>query len=214
MQQKIKVAVIGGTGKAGKYLVQQLINQDFHLKMLVRNPDHFQAYSSNIEVVHGEVTDLNAIRSLLKDCDAVISTLGMGIPNSAPDIFSQSTKNVLQVMEEYSLTRYIVITGLNVDTSSDNKSAKTKAATDWMKTNYPKSTLDKQFEYSLLSESDREWTLVRVPMIIQTDESGKITQSLEDCPGEKISATDLALFLIQQLTDKKYIQKAPFIANE
>ncbi len=214
MQQKIKVAVIGGTGKSGKYLVQQLINQEFHFKMLVRNPDHFQNTSSNVEVVNGNVNDLGAVRSLLRDCDAVISTLGMGIPNSAPDIFSQSTKHVLQVMKEYKLTRYIVITGLNVDTPFDNKGVKTKAATDWMKTNYPKSTTDRQLEYALLNESDLDWTLVRVPMIIQTEDTGKIIESLEDCPGEKISATDLALFLIQQLTDEKYIRKAPFIANE
>ncbi|HEY5824796.1 MAG TPA: NAD(P)H-binding protein [Cyclobacteriaceae bacterium] len=214
MQQKTKVAVIGGTGKSGKYLVQQLINQGFHFKMLVRNPDHFQNTSSNVEVVNGNVNDLEAVRSLLTDCDAVISTLGMGIPNSEPDIFSRSTKHVLQVMKEYKLTRYIVITGLNVDTPFDSKSVNTKAATDWMKTNYPKSTADKQLEYSLLNGSDIDWTLVRVPMIIQTEDTGKIFDSLEDCPGEKISATDLALFLIQQLTDKKYIQKAPFIANE
>jgi len=214
MQQKIKVAVIGGTGKSGKYLVQQLINQNFHFKMLVRNPDHFQNTSLNVEVVYGNVNDLNAVRSLLKDCDAVISTLGMGIPNSEPDIFSQATKNVLQVMNEYRLTRYIVITGLNVDTPFDDKSEKTKAATDWMKANYPKSTSDKQLEYVLLSESNMEWTLVRVPMIIQTDDTGKIIESPEDCPGEKISATDLALFLIRQLTDNKYVRKAPFIASE
>jgi len=213
MQQKIKVAVIGGTGKAGKYLVQQLINQGFHFKMLVRNTDHFQNTFSTIEVVKGNVNDPDVVRSLLKDCNAVISTLGMGIPNSEPDIFSQSTKHVLQVMKEYKLTRYIVITGLNVDTPFDNKSVNTKAATDWMKTNYPKSTADKQLEYSLLSRSEVDWTLVRVPMIIQTDDTGKIIESLEDCPGEKISATDLALFLIQQLRDKEYIRKAPFIAS-
>lgn len=42
MNKKIKVAVIGGTGKSGKFLVKKLIEQDFHLKVLVRNPDNFK----------------------------------------------------------------------------------------------------------------------------------------------------------------------------
>jgi hypothetical protein len=37
--------------------------------------------------------------------------------------------------------------------------------------------------------------------------------SLEDCPGQKISATDLADFMIAQLYDNRYLRTAPFIAS-
>ena len=116
-------------------------------------------------------------------------------------------------MDACKTSRYIVITGLNVDTPFDQKSPKTRFATDWMKTNYPLTTADKQLEYNLLSESNLDWTLVRLPMIEQTDDKGEIVVSLEDCPGKKISATDLAFFLIGQLSDKTYLRQAPFIAN-
>ena len=78
--------------------------------------------------------------------------------------------------------------------------------------NYPLSTADKQAEYSVLSESDIDWTLIRLPMIELSDAKSSIDVSLEDCRGEKISAADLADFLITQLTDDKYIKRAPFIA--
>jgi putative NADH-flavin reductase len=214
MQQKIKVAVIGGTGKSGKYLVQQLIRREFHLKVLVRNPDHFKIIHPLIECVYGNVSDIHSVRSLLKDCKAVISTLGMGIPKSEPTLFSQSTSNVIKVMREFGMKRYIVITGLNVDTPFDCKGVETKASTDWMKNNYPTSTADKQKEYELLFGSDMDWTLVRLPMIKLTDEQNEVSISLEDCPGEKIDATDLANFLIDQLTDTRYIKSAPFIASK
>jgi NAD(P)H-binding len=116
-------------------------------------------------------------------------------------------------MNECSIQRYIVTTGLNVDTPFDKKSPKTQSATDWMKTNYPKTTLDKQEEFNLLLDSDISWTLVRLPLIEQTDERRKILVSLEDCLGDKISATDLAYFLIEQLSDDSYARKCPFIAN-
>ncbi len=213
MQQKIKVAVIGGTGKSGKYLVQQLINQKIHFKLLVRNPEHIPAGSPFMEVVHGNVAEMDAVRSLLYGCDVVISMLGMGVPNSAPDIFSQSTTHVLQAMHEYKLARYVVITGLNVDTPFDKKSVKVQQGTTWMKTNYPKSSADKQKEYELLAASEVDWTLVRLPLIEQTDERREIVVSVEDCVGDKISSTDLACFLIEQIADKNYLSKAPFVSN-
>ena len=213
MKQKIKIAIIGGTGKSGKYLVNQLINQGFQLKILLRNPDNFQLKSSLIEVIKGEVTNYNSIHSLIEDCQAVISTLGLGIPESEPTIFSQSTTNVMNAMNECNVHRYIVTTGLNVDTPFDKKSPKTSFGTDWMKKTFPISTTDKQLEYDILVNSNIDWTLVRLPLIEQTDERNQVSVDLEDCTGDKISATDLAFFLIEQLSSKAFIKKSPFLSN-
>lgn len=159
------------------------------------------------------MNDYDAVLQLLEGCDAVISTLGLGIPASEPSIFTTATNHVLEAMAETGISRYLVTTGLNVDTPFDRKGTKSQMATDWMRANYPISTLNKQEEYEILLASEVNWTLVRLPMIEQTDEVGEINVSLEDCPGDKISATNLASFLIEQLTDTTYSQKAPFIAN-
>jgi len=213
MNRKIKIAVIGGTGKSGKYLVKQLIEQGFQLKILLRNPDNFQIKNALVEIAKGDVINYSSVSTLIEGCQAVISTLGLGIPASEPTIFSQATTNVIQVMNELNVHRYIVTTGLNVDSPLDNKSPKTLFATDWMRKNYPISTTNKQSEFDILSNSNVDWTLVRLPLIEQTDESGEIIVSLEDCPGDKVSATDLANFLIEQLSTDKFVRKSPFIAS-
>ena len=211
MTPHIKVAVIGGTGKAGKYIVKNLLTQGFSIKVLLRHPEKFQINNPLIEIVQGDARDLLAIRQLLKDCQALISAVGQ--PAGEPSVFSQVTRNIIQVMHEYKISRYLLITGLNVDTPFDQKGPKTKFGTDWMKANYPLTTADKQVEYETLVESDIDWTLVRLPMIEQTDAINEVEVDLEDCPGDQISATDLALFLIRQLTDQTYIKKAPFISS-
>ena len=38
MEQKIKIAVLGGGGRTGKYLVTQLLNQGYNIKFLLRSP--------------------------------------------------------------------------------------------------------------------------------------------------------------------------------
>jgi hypothetical protein len=82
-----------------------------------------------------------------------------------------------------------------------------------MRKNYPISTANKQLEQDILSNCNLDWTLVRLPLIEQTDKIGETIVSLEDCPGDKVSSTDLANFLIEQLSNETFIRKSPFIAS-
>lgn len=205
------IAVIGGTGKSRKYLVQSLLNKNYSIKLLLRNPENFELKNLLIEIVKGDARNYNSVNNLIKNCDLVISTLGQ--PVGEESIFSDATKNIIKAMNFYGIKRYIVTTGLNVNTPFDNKNEKVKMATDWMYQNYPKTTADKQKEYELLTESNLDWTLVRLPLIIQTSESFKIETSLEDCKGENISATDLGKFLVSQIDDQAFIKQSPFLYN-
>lgn len=216
MEQLIKIAVIGGTGKSGKYLVKALVKHGFHFKILVRNSDsrtasNLPSENSKVEIINGDANDYEAIRSLIDGCQAVISTLGLGIPASEKTIFSQSTTHIIRAMNECKIQRYVVVTGLNVDTIFDKKSHKTTFASNWMYENYPISTKNRQTEYEILSASNLDWTLVRLPLIEQTDARNSIKTSLEDCEGDKISAADLAHFLIEQLDDETFVKKSPFL---
>jgi len=212
MQHNTKVAVIGGTGKSGRYLVQQLLNGGYCFKMLIRHPEQFNIKSPQIEIVQGDARNYNAVLSLISGCHAVISTLGQ--PKGESPIFSDATTNVIRAMNECGIKRYILITGLNVDTAFDKKGAKTTMATEWMKANYPQTTADKQTELNILSASNIDWTLVRLPLIEMTDKISALQISLEDCPGDKISAASLAEFLTLQLFETGYVRRCPFIANE
>ena len=211
MEQKIKIAVLGGGGRTGKYLVTQLLSQGYNLKILLRNPEKLQLESPFIEIIKGDAIDAEAIRLLVQDCQAVISTIGQR--KDEPLVSSQATINILQAMTAYGIKRYILVAGLNVDTPFDKKGPETITATDWMKITFPVIHEDRQKTYSILSTSDVSWTLVRVPFIEFTDAKAEIIVSLEDCCGNKISADDIATFAIEQLSDETYARKSPFIAN-
>jgi putative NADH-flavin reductase len=211
MEQEIKIAVLGGGGRTGKYLVTQLLSQGYNLKLLLRNPANFQIESPSIEIIQGDAIEPGAVRSLVEGCQAIISTIGQR--KDEPLVASQATTNVLKAMVESGIQRYILVAGLNVDTPLDRKGPETTMATEWMKTNFPLIHADRQKAYSILSTSDVNWTLVRVPFIEFSDARGETIVSLEDCKGSKISAADIAGFLIEQLNDDTYIRKSPFITN-
>jgi putative NADH-flavin reductase len=206
-----QIAVIGGTGKSGKYLVEELLSRNIPIKLLLRKTSSFESTNPLIEVVRGDARNYESIDSLLEGCDAVISTLSQ--PVGEESIFSDATRNILHAMSERGIKRYIVTAGLNVDAIGDEKNEKVRFATDWMYQNYPQTTKDRQVEYELLAKSNIDWTMVRLPMIIQTKERFPMEVNLIDCPGENISATDLAVFLVDQLSSNTYERKSPFIAN-
>jgi len=211
MEKYNKIAIIGGTGKAGKYLIRQLIDKGFEIKVLLRNPGKMELSSPLIEKVPGDAANYESVYSLVQGCDAIISTLGQS--KGENPIYSLSTSNIIKAMSHLNINRYIVITGLTIDTPFDKKSFKTKLISKLMKLSFPAVIADKQKEYSILSESNFDWTIVRLPLIEQTESTGTIKSSLLDCPGKKISSTDLACFLINQLSDDTFLRKSPFIAN-
>lgn len=210
MKNISKVAVLGGGGRTGKYLVNQLLENGFSVKLLLRNPDNFTVQNSKIEIIKGDAIDEESINVLLKDCQAVLSTIGQR-PGERM-VVSQATKNILKAMNEYDIQRYVLLAGLNIDTSFDKKSPKTIMATDWMKTNFPEIQKDRQLTYDLLAESKIDWTQVRVPLIIFSDETAQISVNLEDCLGEKISAFDISKFIVKEMVESHYIRQSPFIS--
>lgn len=208
---KSTIALLGATGKAGKYILTTLLQQGYAVKTLIRNPAAFTVASSSVTVVPGDANREEDIVRLLTGCDAVISALGQ--PGNPAPVFSKATGNIIQAMPAAGVTRYLLITGLSIDVPGDAKSERVQQLSAWMRQQYPELIADKQKEYQLLADSSVNWTIVRLPVIEPTDKQYPLAVSLTDCPGEKISATDIGHFLISQLNSDAFIRQAPFIAN-
>jgi putative NADH-flavin reductase len=213
MEKLYTIAVIGGTGKAGQYLVKELIRQGYKIKMLLRNPEKFKTDTPGVEIIQGDVRNYESVYSLITGCNAVVSTLGQPKGKGESLVFSVAAQNITKAMNSLNVERYVVVTGLTLDTPHDKKSLGTKLQSKIMSICFPAIIADKQKEYEIISGSNLDWTLIRLPFIELTESTGEIKISLTDCPGKKISSTDLANFLIKQLTDEQFIGKALFITN-
>ncbi len=206
-----KMAVLGGTGKAGRYIVQELLHHGYSLRLLLRTPSAFTIQHERIEIVPGDARDPLAVEQMLEGSDAIVSAVGQ--PVGEPSIFSSACRNILSAMEKNKIRRFIGLTGLNVDTPGDSKTGYTASATEWMYANYPRTTADKQVEWEMLNASATDWTLLRLPLIEMTESKPPVRMSLTDCPGGKISAASLADFIVGLLNNADWIRQSPFIAN-
>jgi len=211
MQKQNKIAVIGGAGKAGRYVVEKALEAGYQVRVLTRNPKQFKAFYKHVEIIKGDVRDVEVIRTLFNGCHTVISTLGK--PKKESFIFSSATNNILTVMNELHILRYIVVSGGSVDVPGDKKSFLNKMGARMFRILFPNMMKDKYKELNLLLESNLDWTFVRLPFVVEGVATGSIKESLRDIPGLKIYNSDIADFLIKQIASPLYIRKCPFIAN-
>src|ERR1700750_2124754 len=102
------IAVIGGTGKSGQFLVRELSRQNIPFRMLVRNAlPTDNSIGNNVSpdnITCGTVRDPQAVLQLLEGCSAVISTLGQ--PKGESPIFSEATRSILAAMQVMNIKRY------------------------------------------------------------------------------------------------------------
>jgi len=74
----MKVAVIGGTGFVGSYLVDELLAQNHQPTLLVRPGSESKvAQAEHCVMVNGDVKDAESIRRTLQDCAAAIYNIGI-----------------------------------------------------------------------------------------------------------------------------------------
>lgn len=208
-----KIAIIGGTGKVGRRIAVKALENGYQVRMLVRTPKKLSLIDDRIEIVEGAVQNREDIQKLLKDCQIVINTFGQ--PLKEKPIYSSVTKTIIEIMAELQIERYIGVTGGSLTISNDKKSLINRLGAKLFENFYSDMMIDKKKEWDFLNSNEQieKWTLIRLPLITDQEDIGYIKENLTDLPGIKITNGDIGTFIINQIEDSKYIQKAPFISN-
>ena len=155
----MRVALFGGTGFVGSYIVDQLIDKEHIPRMLVRNSSIEKSLSRDkCEIVNGDITDGDVIREVITGADAVIYTIGIirefaskGI--TYEKLHFEGAIRCMDIAIEMEVKRFILMSANGVCPSGTGYQ-KTK----WMSEQYLKNT-------------DLEWTIFR-PSLIFGDPRG------------------------------------------
>ncbi|EDT69922.1 SDR family oxidoreductase [Bacillus anthracis] len=211
MESTNKIAILGANGKAGKILVNEALEKGYQVKILTRNSTNTEKINKNIETIIGDARNFSTIQDLLQGCSAVINAVGQ--PKNESYIFSTVTKHILEAMKESKIKRYILISGSSLNVTGDQKGIINKIGATLFKLFLPKMMQDKYKELQIIQNSEVDWTIVRLPFVIEGNGIGSIKESLVDMPGIKIQNGDIAPFVIKQINSDRYVGKCPFISN-
>jgi uncharacterized protein YbjT (DUF2867 family) len=157
----MKVAILGGTGFVGQYLVDALVKQGDTPRVLIRHaPTHRSFSNEQVEWSAGHVEDSNSIRTVLKDTDAVIYNIGIlrAFPDQGITFEKLQYKGVARttaLAQEVGVKRFILMSANGIDQKLTSYQ-KTKVAAE-----------------ENLKHTDLDWTIFR-PSVIFGEPHGRL----------------------------------------
>ncbi len=116
----MKVAIIGGTGFIGSYLIDELLAQAHQPVLLVRPASAFKVRHQGLSsIVHGDVKDPEAVRKTLDGCEAAVYLIGILRERKAEgstfeELQYQGAKRTIDLALEVGVQRFILMSANGV----------------------------------------------------------------------------------------------------
>ena len=212
----MKLALFGATGSTGLHIIEEALKQGYVLSVYTRDAKKLAALAGKVEVVVGDLQDRDAIAKCIQGADAVISALG---PNSfkveGDRPVMHGLSNIMTAMLQLGVRRLLQVSTASYRDSQDGFALSSLAGVLFFKVMVRKAYDDIRATGALIANSDLDWTLVRIPFLKDGPANGKIDVGWYGRTklGSKLSRGNLAEFLVQQITDKKFVRAAPGIAD-
>ena len=213
----MKIVVFGATGIVGKAVVNEALEKGHEVTVLTRNARKVTTRHERLHVVEGDVMDRSIVHDVLKGKEAVIQTLGIGGKGDGKPttLVSEANKIIMAEMEQMNVKRLIAISVIGAGDSL--------TFLPWI---YRKCVLplfmkwfqviidDKNRMEPMIKKSQLDWTIVRCTTVKERPATGKVNATL-DGKGLKfsISVADMAVFMVNQLTDSRFLKQSPTISN-
>ena len=209
----MKFGIFGATGRAGKILVAQALEAGYEVVAFARTPSKLGIEHERLSLVQGDVQDAESVASAISGTGAVLSVLG---PTSNEPTYevSKGMANILAAMEGHDVHRLVQSVGAGVGDPNDKPGLFDKLIKVTLKLASRHVYEDMVRVNDLIRASDRDWTLVRVPMLTDEPPTGDLKVGyLGQGVGTRLSREDLARFMLDQLEDDTYVRKAPVISR-
>ena len=209
----MKVLVLGATGGTGREIVREAQARELAVTALVRSLERAQDLSG-AHLVAGDARDDEALSRALEGCEAVISALGTGIsPFTEVTLLSTATKALIAAMHAQGTKRLVCITGMGAGDSRGHGGFLYDRLIQPLLLG--KVYEDKDRQEALVRDSGLEWVIVRPTVLNDQPRTGRIRAltDLSGFHGGTIPRSDVAHFVVGQVTGNDWLRKAPLITS-
>jgi putative NADH-flavin reductase len=209
----MQIVIFGATGMLGTQLVKQALYNGHNVKAFGRNV--FTAdlpKNDQLELVQGALFDQKQVYDAIIGTDAVICSLG-GDKSGSDMTRSLGIKNIIAQMQKAHAQRIIAVGEISL--LNADKDTLIMDLPDFPDKLLPISR-EHLKAYQYLKASLLDWTMVCPPEIIDSDPTGDFITSSDYAPipdSNKISAGDLALFMLSELNKNEFIKHKVGICN-
>ncbi len=206
------LVVFGASGKLGRKIVERALTAGHRVTAFVRTPSKFAMQHSHLTIVQGDSTDAGAVHKALAQQQAVISALGPARPLE-PGMMQTSAKNIVAAMKERNIYRLVSTTGAGVWQPQDQPKFSDYFIAILLHI-FAREVERDSFAYvNVIKASDLDWTVVRFPRLTDGPRTGRHRVGYIDKKSSLyFSRADGAEFILKELTEKKWVRKAPLVS--
>jgi putative NADH-flavin reductase len=212
----MKIVIFGANGATGKILTKQALDAGHTVTAVTRHPETFPLHDVRLDVMGGDVFDLDLVERAVAGQDAVLSTLGVPFSREPIAIYSKGMAHIVQAMTHSGVRRVVCVSssaaGTNHDTGAGfifDKVLQPIVMSTIGKTTYA----DMKKMETLLRESDVNWTVVRPSGLFETLAVTEYRLAEDHIRRQFTSRADLADCMLQQLTTDHYVRKVIAVAT-
>lgn len=208
------IALFGATGQTGSEYLKLALAKNYKVKALVRNPSKLTANAENLEVIKGDVLNVEDVKKTVDGADVVVSLFGH-VKNSPEWLQTDGTKNIIRAMREKGVSRIISLSGGGLPfPEKDKPKFPDKMIRTMMKLFVPKILNDAIEHHKVLKESGLDWTIVRGPRLTNDPAKGTYRVGWVGVNAStKVGRADLADFIIKETEEGKFSRQMPFVSN-
>lgn len=203
----MKVALFGATGGTGRQVLAQGLAKGHAFRALARDPSKLTT-AEQLEIIAGDVLDQGAVDRCLSGTEAVICVLGSH--GSVTPVEAEGTKRIIAGMQRLGIKRLIAVTSMGVGDSREQVAAAFRVI---MQLTLRKIMAAKEAQEQLIRESGLDWTIVRPGGLTDGPATGAYRSGTDrSIRATRVSRADVADFVLQQLTDLRYLHQAPAVS--
>jgi hypothetical protein len=206
----MKLAIFGATSGTGILLIEKALTAGHEVKAFVRDASKLRMEQGKLTVITGDALNPEHVEEAVKGCDAVLSTLG---PKGKPAVMAaESTRNIVKAMEKHAVKRLILVSVAGVSVSQDKRGFDPVGGL--IKLLLKSVFVDRENQIKVLESSSVEWVAIRVPRLTDEPGTGSVTAFFgKPSPTLKVTRSDLADFMLKQLTVNEWLCQAPIVRN-
>lgn len=206
----MRVAIFGGTGGVGRWLLAIARENGDHVKVLVRDRRKLPSDLGAVGVLEGDVRDREAVAVTVSGSDVVFSALGSdGLGQTT--LYSQGTANIIAAMKRSGATRLLVVSSVGVE---DDPNMSFLARRVFLPLLLRNVLADMRVMEREIEASGLVYTIVRPGRLTDGPRTGLYRANDRFVPerGREISRADVADFMYRVVVDERTLRKAAALA--
>jgi putative NADH-flavin reductase len=208
----MRLLVLGASGRTGRELLAGALDHGDDVTALVRDAGRLALDHERLHVMLGSVTDPATVDRAVAGHDAVLCALGPSSPRELlrTELMRTSVAPLVRAMERRHVPRLILLSALGAGASAQRAPRIARLAFGSILRQVGR---DKEVAEQVVRASSLLWTIVYPPSLTEGPATGTYRHgeqlALRGSP--RISRSDVAHFMLAQLTDNRYVRKGAIV---